>query len=732
VLAYLGAVCGLGLGFIFLLKNKPMRLLRYSVALLPMFCLLGAAFLPLSPSPDYSSWSVYGGTKDAARYSTLTQIGPDNVAQLQIAWEYHTADATKSSQIQCNPLVIDGVLYGTSPQAKCFALDAATGREIWKFDPFRWFGGENSWAGTSRGVAFWTDGGSDKRILFSAGNYLLCLDAQTGQPVASFGDGGKVDLQKDLDYEKEKFFIVSNTPGVVYQDLLIMGMRLSEALDAPPGHVRAYNIRTGKRAWIFHTIPQPGELGHQTWPPDAWKTNGAANNWAGMSLDEARGIVYVPTGSATYDFWGGNRAGQNLFSDCIVALNAQTGQRLWHYQTVHHDVWDRDLPANPNLVTIRRGGRSIDAVAQITKWGHIFVLDRVTGRPVFPIKEVPVPQSKLAGEKTWPTQPIPSLPEPFMRTNFTEKDILDISPAHQAEILARFQKLNSGHAWLPPSEKGNVLFPGFDGGAEWGGASFDPATGVLYVNANEMPWITQMKSTRSQENTSKGSQLYAAQCANCHGLDRKGNGGAFPNLLNLAQKYTQPEPVATVIKNGRGAMPAFKHVSETNRQALVDFLMNTETQSDKKEAGDDAAPTAPYVMTGYNRFVTKDGYPAIKPPWGTLNAIDLNTGKRLWQVPLGELAELTAKGIAPTGTENYGGPLNTASGLIFIAASKDEYFRAFDKKDGRERWKMKLPAGGYATPATYSVGGKQYVVIACGGGKMGTKSGDSYVAFALP
>lgn len=695
------------------------------------------------PAPDetYTGWAHYGGTKDAARYSSLTQITPQNVQQLQVAWTYRTGDATERSQIQCQPIVIDGVLYATSPQLKVLALNAATGQEVWRTDLSTYWGGENAWAGTNRGVTYWSDGKDDKRILVAAGNYLLCLNATTGKPVESFGEGGRIDLQKNLDYHRDKFFIVSNTPGIIYKDLIIMGMRLSEGLDAAPGHVRAFDVRTGKRRWIFHTIPHPGEFGYETWKDkNAWKTHGAANNWAGMSLDEKRGIVYVPTGSAGYDFYGGDRKGDNLFSNCILALDAATGKRLWHFQTVHHDLWDRDLPANPNLVTIQKDGRTIDAVAQITKHGQIFVLDRVTGKPVFPIREVPMPTNGLPGEEVAKTQPLPTLPQPIMRQQFLEKDIIDISPEHHAEILARYKPLKpANNMFIPPSEQGHVLFPGFDGGGEWGGASFDPNTNILYVNANEMPWIMQMKRNPKVKGSgllALGSNLYTASCANCHGLDRKGNGGAFPALIDLQRKHT-PESIAKLLQSGKGAMPAFKQYGEKERAALATFLLNLKeappTEKKEVEAADVPDVLIPeYVMTGYNRFMTKDGYPAIKPPWGTLNAVNLNTGKILWKVPLGEFEQLSKKGIPKTGTENYGGPVTTAGGLIFIGATQDEYFRVFDKKTGQELWKYKLPAGGYATPACYSVNGKQYVVIACGGGKMGTKSGDSYVAFALP
>jgi quinoprotein glucose dehydrogenase len=692
------------------------------------FFACGEEHLPLVRN-RYEHWRTYAGTYDAARFSTLKDIDKNNVTQLKVAWEYHTGDLDTNNrgQMQCNPIVIDTVLYGLTAKNKLFAVHAGMGRELWQFDAFKAYGGSNSWAGTGRGVSYWSEG-DEQRLLFCAGNSLIAVDARTGQPMSDFGERGRVDLQRDLDYHRDSFLIVNNTPGVVYKDMIILGMRLSEALDAAPGHIRAYDVRTGKRRWIFHTIPHPGEYGFDTWQDSsAWRRIGGANCWAGMSLDVKRGIVFAGTGSSTYDFWGGNRKGANLFANCVLALDANTGRRIWHYQTIHHDIWDRDHPANPNLVTVMHKGKPVDAVAQITKHGFVFLLDRETGKPLFPIREVSVPSSTLGGEEAWPTQPKPELPVPYMRQNFTEADINNVLPEFRAEILPRFRALQSGNMFLPPSEQGIVLFPGFDGGGEWGGAAFDPGTGVLYVNSNEMPWIVQMR--KNDQTASTGQRLYSAQCANCHGADRKGNNGAFPALTGIAGKYNMAQ-IGTIIQNGRGAMPGFRNLSGSERGAIAAFLSDKETVGEAKEPVSDRI-TTPYSMNGYQRFVTKDGYPAIAPPWGTLNAIDLNTGAKLWSVPLGEFKALSAKGVPKTGTENYGGPVVTAGGVLFIGASKDEHFRAFDKDTGRELWSYKLPAGGYATPATYRVGGRQYVVIACGGGKMGTKSGDSYVAFAL-
>lgn len=697
---------------------------------------LGCGFLACSqteqyPLPDYSKWEHFGGTKDAARYSSHSQITKENVKNLKVAWTFNTGDATERSQIQTQPIVVNDILYGVSPQLNVFALRADTGKPIWRFNPFQILGGENSWAGLNRGLAYWEDG-EDKRIFSSASHYLIALEAETGRPIESFGEKGMVNLKKDLDTDLEDFLLVSNSPGVIYKDKIIIGMRLSEGLDAAPGHIRAYNVRTGKREWIFHTIPQEGQFGYDTWDSDYIQKIGGANNWAGMSLDENRGIVYVPTGSATYDFWGGYRHGANLFANSLIALDANTGKRIWHFQAVHHDMWDRDFPANPNLIRIKKDGKWIDAVAQTSKQGYVYVFDRVTGEPIWPIEERPVPQSNLPGEKSWRTQPHPTLPEPFMRMVYTEKEILRLTPEWEADIRGKLDNVKFGNMWLPPShEHGIVLFPGMDGGAEWGGSSFDPFTQTLYVNANEIPWVIRMGA--NPKSTSLGHSIYANFCANCHGMDLKGNPPAFPTLMGLDKKYTE-NSLDNLIKNGKGAMPAFSHIAENERKAMIAYLFGQEKEviGEKKELEGGKELLIPqFYMQGYTRLLTEDGYPGIQPPWGTLTAIDMNTGKIKWQSVLGEFDELTAKSFAPTGTENYGGPVTTAGGLVFIAATKDEKIRAFDKDNGKVLWEAKLPAAGHATPAVYSVKGKQYVVIACGGGK-GTKSGDVYVAFALP
>ena len=695
-------------------------------------------------SDEYQTWVSYLGDNGRTHYTTLDQISKENVATLQVAWEYASGDLTPNSrtQIQCSPLVVNGILYGTNPTLKLFAINAATGEEIWKFEPDEKVA---TWLGVNRGVIHWDDG-ENGRIIYTSGRYIHAVDALDGTAETTFGENGKVDLRKHLGRDPATQMAIANTPGVVYKDILIQGTRVHEGPGASPGHIRAYDLHTGELKWIFHTIPQPGEFGHNTWPEEAWKYIGGANSWAGMTVDDETGIVYAPTGSASFDFYGGNRVGENLFANCLLALNAETGERIWHYQFIHHDVWDRDLPAPPNLVTINKDGKTIKAVAQVTKSGFVFVFDRKTGKPVFPIEEKEVPPSDLVGEEAWQTQPVPTHIPPFSRQEFTEDLVSDLFPNAKANVQdfiesADHKEMTLKEQWAalkkgqftPPSEQGNIMFPGFDGGAEWGGAGYDPELGWLYVNANEMPWMyraTKIKNIDGNKAIELGKAIFDQQCARCHGSNLKGM-DVNPSLENLQSKYTINQ-VSEIIKNGKGTMAALPHLSDGSVKAIAAYLLKDETIIlPVEELKNDDPNLLPYTLNSFGRFLDDKGYPAVKPPWGTLNAIDLNKGEIVWQVPLGEYEELTQQGIPITGTENYGGPIVTQNGLVIIAATKDEKIRIFDKITGEELWEADLPAGGYATPITYEVEGNQYIVIACGGGKMGTKSGDKYVAFSL-
>jgi quinoprotein glucose dehydrogenase len=660
-------------------------------------------------------WAVFGGRTDNSHYSTLNQITPKNVAKLEIAWKYETHDEFNGSEMQANPIVIDGVLYATTPKMRVFALDAATGKELWTFDPLPTR--TNNTRIRHRGVVVTGD-----RVLFNYRNKLWALDKKSGKPITSFGTEGSVDLREGLGRPANNLSVSSSTPGVVFGDMLVIGTSVAEALPSAPGDIRAYDINTGAVRWTFHTIPHPGEFGYETWSPESWTVNGGANAWAGVTIDQQRGIVFAATGSAAFDFYGANRIGDNLFANTLLALDARTGKRIWHFQGVKHDLWDWDFPAAPTLVTVKRDGRNVDAVAQITKFGFVYVFERATGKPLFPIEYRTVPQSALDGEQTAATQPFPVKPPPFIRQNLTESMLTTRTPAAHAAVLEIFKSYRHG-MFEPPSLDGNIYFPGVDGGGEWGGPAFDPETGLLYVNANEMPW-TQKLVPRSDKS------LYKNACASCHGDDLKGS-PAGPSLVDIGTRKTR-EDLRQIIGQGTGRMPAYASTLDNNAvNALTTFLLTG------KDIADSVSINNPnflkYRSTGLKLWLDPDGYPPITPPWGTLNAIDLNKGEIRWQIPFGEYPKLVAQGLKNTGTDNYGGPVVTANGLLFIGATTyDNKFHVYDKRTGKLLWETTLPAAGNATPSLYVVNGREYVVIACGGGKNDAPSGGTYVAFALP
>jgi len=663
-----------------------------------------------------TDWPVYNGGIDGDHYSRLTQINRDNVKRLAVAWRFDTGE---KGGLQANPLIVGRTLYTYTPTQKVVALDAATGELKWKFD--------SGIKGTqpARGMAYWTDG-KRGRILVGVMNFLYCLDAETGKPIASFGENGRVDLRKDLRGDFEKNSIALTTPGVIYKDLIIVGGRNPETHPAPPGDVRAFDVRTGKLRWSFHTIPHPEEPGYETWPPDAWKTAGAANNWAGMALDAERGVVFVPTGSAVFDFYGGDRLGDDLYANTVLALDANTGKRLWHFQGVHHDIWDRDFPSEPALFTVERDGKRVEALAQTTKQGYLYLFDRATGKPLFPIHEHAYPASTVPGEVTSPTQPLPGWPEPYARQQLTEEMLTTRTPEAHAWAVKAFRAFRSNGQFFPFAVgKQTVVFPGFDGGAEWGGPAVDPVADVLFVNANEMAWTGGL--VEPTHGGGAGLQVYQEQCAVCHGEDRAGAPPTFPSLVDVSKRLTEAK-ITEAIRAGTGRMPGFPNIDEGKLRALLEYLRTGGELAASEYAAE------PYIFTGYRKFLDPDGYPAIAPPWGTLSAIDLKTGKSLWKVPLGEYPDLARKGMKDTGSENYGGPIVTASGVLFIGATVyDRKFRAFDTRTGTLLWETELPFAGMATPSTYMIDGRQYVVTASSGGRDPKGPvGGAYIAFALP
>lgn len=692
-------------------------------------------------------WKMYGGGNKKIQYSALNEIDTNNVSQLKIAWIYHTNDVEGNSQMEVNPIVVDGVLYGVSPKLKLFALDPVTGREKWTFNPFT----DNSISGKKkkginncRGVSYYDGGGNDQRLFYTAGSSLYCINSGTGKLINTFGENGSIDLHNDLGREVNDLYITSTSPGIIYKDLIIVGSAVSEEAAAAPGHIRAFDVHTGKLRWIFHTIPYPNETGYDTWDDkEAYKHIGAANSWAGFSLDEEKGIVFAPTGSASDDWYGGKRLGDNLFANCVIAIDAVTGKRVWHFQTVHHDVWDRDLPAAPVLVTVTKDNKKVEAVVQVTKTGFLFLLDRATGKPLYPVEERPVPtNTELLGDRVSPTQPFPTFFEPLVRQKFTVADLnRDIPDSSYQDIKSKLDSLRSENLFAPPSKHPTIVFPGMTGGAEWGGPCYDPVTEILYINNNEIPRILTMidakvgETASGQTNLQAGKVIYTNTCAGCHGPERKGSGD-FPTLIDIHKKYDLSS-FMNLLSSGRRRMPAFNQLKESEKNALASYVLNIVPEQSKKfiapKKDIDPYHVIPYISSASrpSKFETKEGYPAVSPPWGTLTALSLKTGKVEWKIPLGDYPELKAKGIH-SGTENFGGPVVTAGGLVFIAATKDAKFRAFNKRTGKLLLEADLPTGGFATPAVFEIKGKQYIVIACGGGKLKTKPGDAYVAFTLP
>jgi len=694
------------------------------IALLAGFAALQVFAPHGQPDPAIGEWRVYGGDARGDRYSELDQITPSNVVTLAEAWRVDTGPGG----LQTSPLMAGGTLYVLTPDQAVLALDPGTGAQRWKYTPAD--GGQQP----VRGLAYWQ--AENRRALFTShGTSLTALDPASGVPIDTFGKRGSIDLREGLGREAGQIPVFLTTPGAVYRDLVIVGFRTSESRPAAPGAGRAYDARTGQLRWQFNTLPRSGDPGSETWPPEALSAAGGANAWAGMVVDEARGIVYVPTGSSVDDFYGADRTGNNLYANSLLALDANTGKLLWHFQGVHHDIWDRDFPTPPVLLTVRHEGHNIDAVAQGTKQGLLFLFDRQTGKPLFPIEERPVPRSEMPGEVTSPTQPFPTRPEPFARQRLTADMLTTRTEAAAAAAREQFATFNNQGPYTPlVTGRQTLVFPGFDGGAEWGGPAVDRKRGILIVNANDVAWTGGLMDAAPPAQAGLGARIYQQHCMSCHGPDMKGAPPEFPTLIDIYSRRFEWE-VGLAIERGKGRMPGFPQLRPAERQAVMAHLRSP-TASEPREvmAPASAAALQRYAFTGYRKFLDPDGYPAVAPPWGTLNAIDMNTGEYLWKVPLGQYPELAAQGMPDTGTENYGGPVLTSSGLLFIGATiYDRKFRAFSAATGKVLWEHSLPFAGAATPITYLFKGRQYVVIAASGARDRTgPQGSAYVAFALP
>ena len=675
-----------------------------------------------TPSDLYASWKEYGGGPDSAQYSGLKQVNTSNVAKLHQAWFYPAGD--NGFRFGSNPIVIDNVMYVVGKTNNVVALDATSGKEIWVHDTGKPLGFSH------RGLIYWeSKDRSDRRILFEANNHLFAIDARTGNAITTFGDQGSTDLRVGLGRDPKTIRqIGSGTPGKIFENLLIMGSATGEEYESPPGDLRAYDVITGKIAWIFHTVPHPGEPGYETWPPDAWKYIGGTNTWGELSIDQKRGIAYFPTGSPTYDFYGADRNGADLYSDCIIALDARTGKYLWHFQTTHHDLWDYDLEAAPKLLTIKHDGKMVDVIAEAGKNGFVWVLDRVTGKPIWPIEERPVPKSDMPNQIAWPTQPYPTVLQPFTRQKFSadEVDPYIADPKERESIRAQVLAARNEGLYTPPDTNTVMEMPGNNGGANWGTTAVDPAKGLFFVLSKEAPSLLKLepKPPRRQfagTPETQGRVTYLQNCQSCHTVNLTGQPPAIPTLVGVVDR-AGADRVQTLVENGGAPMPAFPDIKGKDLDNLIAYLRHPENSHLASDIvarliapplpSTRIAPAGTRYWTGYGYMNSTDGLPAISPPWSTLTAYDLNTGQIKWHIPFGTVARLAAKGITNTGSFwPRGGVVVTAGGIIFGGSISDSTMRAYDEETGNVLWEAKLPAGPEGIPAVYEVAGREYVVI---------------------
>ena len=707
----------------------------------PVFSLLACAILICACRSEdagrFSQWNRYEGEPGATSFSSLDQIDRSNVEKLEIAWTYETAGARGF-----NPLVVDSMVYAIGDDESVVALHAGDGCELWRHT--------SSAPGSLRlfGFSYWeNDDRTDRRLFFQKGIHsLLAVDALTGEPVISFGNSGQVDLREGLGLDPSQVTrATSPSPGAVFEDLLILGSYTGEGYVAAPGHIRAFDVRTGRQVWIFHTLPKPGEFGYDTWPEGRSDNAGGANAWGGMSVDEERGIVYIPLGSANYDFYGVDRPGENLFANSLLALNAHTGERIWHFQTVHHDLWDYDLAATPVLLTVQHEGRPLDVVALATKTGFVFVFDRETGEPLWPIEERPVPPSKMPGEQAWPTQPFPSKPEPFVPLTISIEDDLNpyLVPEDRDSLVHFVRNMHYEGLFTPPGTSPTLQNPGNRGGANWGSTAGDPRNGVFFVLGFNMPSVLHLlpiapgKTGTGASEFDEGQQIYQEYCRSCHGANLEGQpAGGIPSLVAVTNRLSHVE-FEDVVRNGRNLMPAWPRLSGNDLELLRLFLSNPDfvlVQPDEIVSGEipDSEPLR--YQSDWRHVLDSKGVPVIEPPWFRLSAYDLNAGTIKWQIPVGEVPHLSAQGIQNTGSAVplRGGPAITGGNLVFQITG--DRLRAYDAENGAELWAGALPAAGDGIPAVYEYEGRQYVIVAAPGRRRQAVKNESpgYVVFALP
>jgi len=702
----------------------------------------------------HSSWRDYAGASDATQYSALAQINRANVGRLQMAWSYPTGDGNK---YLFNPIVVDKTMYVLAHNNSIVALDAATGEQLWIHPP-----APKTTLITNRGINYWENADrSDRRLLFAADNFLQEIDARTGKSILDFGENGRVDLRENLGRKPESLTLVqSTTPGRVFEDLLILGSATNEEYESGPGDIRAYDVRSGRLVWTFHTVPHPGEFGYDTWPKDAWKTVGGANAWSGLSVDAKRGMVFIPTASPKYNFYGADRKGANLFGDCLIALNARTGKLIWYFQMVHHDIWDYDNGTAPMLLTVRHNGKMVDAVAQAGKEGFVWVFDRQTGEPLWPIEERAVPRSDMPGEVTWPTQPFPLKPPPFARQSFTANDLSPfLEPEEREQLRKEMEGARNQGLFTPPGLTDTVEMPGNNGGANFQGAAVDPEHGTLFVVSKDLPSMLKLELNAVEQVPAgsspeeKGRAVFQSNCRLCHGADLAGHPPAVPSLVDAGSRETADQ-LRAVVTRGRGPMPAFPGLSDAALDSLWAYVSHPERAPESAPAengsaaksgiSSDAPPEKLRYRSSFGFMFTGSGLPVIAPPWTTLTAYDLNAGTIAWQVPLGEVPELAAQGFKNTGSHfPKVGPVVTAGGLIFTG-TRDRKVRALDSATGRVLWEAEVAAALEGMPAVYQIDGREYVAF-CAAAQATTHTHNlpgqpasqapipgAYVVFALP